>query len=224
MHDWASLIKSIVERYNKGTQTELCGLMTRYGSDKSTRHSYTVAYDTLFSELRGSATDVLEIGIGSSRLEFPNNMGTDGKPGASLRAWRDWFSTANIWGCDIDKESFFEESRIQTFYLDQTHFDPSSYLPQQPPQFDVIIDDGLHEPFVNLHVLRSLYPRLKPGGFYIIEDLINRHLVTENLFARWDMNCRLRDRDYEHAFLRLDNRQNKFDNNLFVIRRCVQGN
>ena len=48
-------------------------------------------------------------------------MGKYGKPGASVKAFRDFFSNANIYGADIDKEILFKEHKISTFYVDQTN-------------------------------------------------------------------------------------------------------
>jgi hypothetical protein len=46
-------------------------------------------------------------------------MGRTGTPGASLRAWRDYFPNAEIYGADIDREILFEEERISAFYVNQ---------------------------------------------------------------------------------------------------------
>ena len=43
-------------------------------------------------------------------------MNINGKPGASLRAWRDYFENALIYGADIDKNILFKENRINTFF------------------------------------------------------------------------------------------------------------
>ena len=45
-------------------------------------------------------------------------MSSNGKPGASLRVWRDYFYNAEIYGADIDKTNF-SEKRIKTFFVDQ---------------------------------------------------------------------------------------------------------
>jgi len=37
--------------------------------------------------------------------------------------------------------------------------------------FDVIIDDGGHKPGQHLASLQALWPHVKPGGWYVIEDL-----------------------------------------------------
>ena len=49
--------------------------------------------------------------------------GVDGKPLASLRAWRDYFKNAKIFGADVDKDCLFNEDRIKTFYVDQSDKD-----------------------------------------------------------------------------------------------------
>jgi hypothetical protein len=42
-------------------------------------------------------------------------------------------------------------------------------------RFDIIIDDGLHTPAANRKVLLNLWPRLKSGGLYYIEDVYPLH-------------------------------------------------
>ena len=42
-----------------------------------------------------------------------------GKPGASLRVFRDYFLNAKIYGADIDKNILFTSDRIFTYYVDQ---------------------------------------------------------------------------------------------------------
>ena len=44
-------------------------------------------------------------------------------PGASLRAWRDYFVKADIYGADIDKKILFNENKIKNFYVDQENKD-----------------------------------------------------------------------------------------------------
>ena len=47
-------------------------------------------------------------------------MGKLGKPGASVKAFRDFFPEAKIFGADIDKEILFKDKRINTYHVDQT--------------------------------------------------------------------------------------------------------
>ena len=61
--------------------------------------------------LRLNNLNIFEVGLGTNNVDVPSNMGKDGKPGASLRAWRDYFPNA-----DIDTRILFKEDKIQTFY------------------------------------------------------------------------------------------------------------
>lgn len=196
--------------------TELCDIMNLYKSDKSNFHNYTKVYSALFSDLKESAEDVLEIGIGTNNTDVVSNMGVNGTPGASLRGWREYFKKAHIWGCDVDKRILFEDDRISTFFLDQLQDNVEEFLPEDK-QFDVIIDDGLHDHAVNFFVLRKLFKRLKPGGYYIIEDLV-KHNQLNFLFKNWDPNRMPELKDYEWVYLDIPG-GSPYDNALFVITK-----
>jgi hypothetical protein len=95
-------------------ETPLCELFLKYGSDKSTWHNYSQMYGFLFKDMKDSASDVFEVGLGTHNTDVPSNMGKNGKPGASLYGWRDFFSKANIYGADVDKRVLFSADRIKT--------------------------------------------------------------------------------------------------------------
>jgi hypothetical protein len=152
---------------------QLKKLCDRYGSDKATRHNYHLLYGPLLAE-RDSITAVLEIGLGTNNSHVVSNMGIDGKPGASLRAFREFLPRARIFGADVDQDILFTEERIATFFVDQT--DPSSFAGLAEAvhaiEFDLIIDDGLHSPNANLTtILFGLDDRLKAGGSLVVEDI-----------------------------------------------------
>jgi hypothetical protein len=150
---------------------ELQALFNKYGSDKSTAHDYHHIYGHILQK-KHSITAILEIGLGTNNTDVISNMGTEGKPGASLRAFRDFMPNAKIYGADVDKRILFSESRIQTFFVDQT--DPKSFESLGAillDRFDLIIDDGLHSPSANLASLNFSLDRIKPGGWIIIEDI-----------------------------------------------------
>jgi hypothetical protein len=71
-----------------------------------------------------------------------------------LRAFRDYFKKANIYGCDIDKKTLFKEKRIFTFQLDQTSkYNVKDKLSLINKHFHIIIDDGLHTFEANIYLL-----------------------------------------------------------------------
>jgi SAM-dependent methyltransferase len=148
---------------------ELKDLFNKYGSDKASSHNYDIFYNYI---LRKDMKNILEIGLGTNNEDVMSNMTSSGKPGASLRAFRDYLPEANIFGADIDSRILFEEERIQTFYVDQLNLDTLADLYNKlPSEFDLIIDDGLHSPEANLNVLRWALPLLKDGGWLVIEDI-----------------------------------------------------
>ena len=65
--------------------------------------------------------NILEIGLGTNNVDVVSNMGRDGIPGASLRAFRDYLINSKIYGADIDKSILFSEERIETYFVDQTN-------------------------------------------------------------------------------------------------------
>src|SRR2546423_475374 len=118
--DLHSQLRAQLEEVNVNLPTELCRIMTRYGSDKGAgRHNYTTLYHHLFRNLRNKQVTVFELGIGTNNPALPSNMGVAGNPGASLRGWADYFPSGQIFGADIDREILFNEDRIKTFHCDQ---------------------------------------------------------------------------------------------------------
>ena len=156
---------------------ELGELFTAHGSDKATKHDYYKLYAYLLEKNKENDINILEIGLGTNNTSIPSNMTSSGKPGASLRAFRDYYEKANVFGADIDSDILFEESRIKTFFVDQTKPETFTELKKQlPKKFDLIIDDGLHEPIANINTVRELSDLVAPGGFLVVEDIFEGYL------------------------------------------------
>jgi len=155
--------------------TECCQLFKAMGSDKGLGwHNYTTLYHALFKELRNTPVRFFELGLGTHNTAIKSHM-SEGNPGGSLRAWKQYFShpDTQIYGADIDRDILFQEPCISTYYVDQ--------LDQQaitdmwnciPGEMDVILDDGLHTFDANTCFLQNSIHKLKKGGLFIIEDLL----------------------------------------------------
>ena len=72
----------------------------KYGSDKATMHNYHNVYGYLLRNVH-AVTAVLEIGIGTNNVDVISHMSLIGRPGASLRAFRDFLPNATIYGADV---------------------------------------------------------------------------------------------------------------------------
>lgn len=166
-------------------------VLDAYGSDKANFHNYHNLYATILSN-REAIQGFLEIGLGTNNLKVVSNMGALGKPGASLRAFRDFLPNANIYGADIDKEILFTEDRIQTVFVDQTDSAAFAALDKLvPSELDLIIDDGLHSPNANIITMTFALPKIRVGGWFVIEDI-----ALEALPA-WEVTAALLPDSYE---------------------------
>jgi hypothetical protein len=148
-------------------------------------------------------------------------MGVFGVPGASLRAWRELFPNALVYGADIDRGILFQEERIKTFYCDQLDQASIRELWSHPGLeggADVIVEDGLHTFDANVSFLEGSLGNLRPGGIYVIEDILRDHFG--DWYDRLENSYSRRYPNYEFAFVVLSNRKNQ-DDNMLVIRRPV---
>lgn len=141
----------------------------KHGTDKATvhpvyGHGYAPFYDMMFSGMRFSPIKLLEIGVGG---------------GESIRTWLDYFSCASIFGIDIVKntnpwntpgekphERYTFVSGDQT---DETMW--KCFRADHGDDWDVVIDDGGHCNNQVIIAFNSMWPYIKSGGLYCIEDL-----------------------------------------------------
>jgi len=214
---------SLILSYNIKSSL-LHDLFFKYGSDKGapnnqthpisliSPHTYADLYYILFNFSRNSIKRVFECGLGTNNLDFKSNMGETGIPGASLRAWRDYFPNAQIFGADIDSQILFSEERIKTFHVDQTVQESVEKMWQKISieEFDIIIDDGLHTFDAGISLFEASFSKLRGGGIYVIEDI-----NPEDKFRFYSY---FKERPYRTHIVDLY-RPNKLlsDNSVFII-------
>jgi hypothetical protein len=193
--------KLFLDAANNSNTSELASLFNKYGSDKSSSHNYDLLYASILGPIRNAPLRVLEIGLGTNNPEVVSTMGEDGRPGASLRAFRDFLPNARIFGADIDHRILFSEDRIQTYFVDQTRsssFDElSSVLGNNA--FDLVIDDGLHSPNANIATMLFAFRALKPSGYFIVED------ISLGSIPVWQVVSTLLPADYRPALIQAKN-------------------
>jgi len=168
---------------------ELDLLLSVHGSDKDSQNSYGPLYHALFSRTREQVRLLIEVGIGTLTPNVHSSMyGHDlpgYAPGASLRAWRQFFSGAVIVGFDTQPDCMFTDERIVTRLVDSTNLRDVDAVMRALfdtgiiPVADIIIDDGSHDQDDQLQTFVALYPYLREHGTYIIEDV--RYLSLDNL-------------------------------------------
>lgn len=187
--------ETFYERNKKSNSEDIAKLLGNkfnyYGSDKE-KNQYHIIYSCLLNDLH-EKYEIFEIGLGTNNSKIISSMGENGKPGASLRAFRDVYSQSTIFGADYDKEILFSEDRIKTVYIDQNNPNTFENIKKITlNKFDLIIDDGLHYQLSNINTLLFSLENLKLNGYLIIEDIgiwtldtwkIVINLVPENFTA-----------------------------------------
>lgn len=178
---WTHLPKSSISHTDT---SDLGALFQQHGSDKSSLHNYHLLYGWILKDRRVHPIKLLEIGLGTNNPNIPSNMGQSGRPGASLRAFRDWAPAASVFGADIDRDILFEESRIRTTFVDQT--DPETLHALKTAfgcNFDLIIDDGYHRPVAGFPTVLTCKDMLSNSGTIIVEDIDDSDIPLWQLFA-----------------------------------------
>jgi hypothetical protein len=197
----------------------LTEIMNHYGSDKGNSHTYTTFYEQIFDNKRLKPISLLEIGIGTLNKNIESNMTiyNNYSPGASLRGWEEYFPKGEIYGCDIDENVLFETKRISTFFVDQKDFRViEKQICNNKKNYDIIIDDGLHDFHLNWLVLKQIYHKLNKGGIYIIEDVSSYDpSIMNESFVKINQN---KGAKFEYLPLEKNEVNN---NNLFIVYKPV---
>jgi hypothetical protein len=173
--DHMSITKEILpissfECPDSGLQEVARQTFQRWGSDKSTTHNYHIIYAHIIHSLgRSSHVKLLEIGLGTNNPSLVSTMGSGGKPGASVRAFKELLPNAEIFGADVDRAILFQEERLKTFYIDQLN--ASTFKEASMNTYDIIIDDGLHSVGANMNSLLFALKHVNEGGWIVIEDI-----------------------------------------------------
>lgn len=140
-------------------------------TDKNTTHSYLPLYDTLFSRLRTTAKNILEIGI---------------QTGGSIKLWRDYFENASVYGVDIiPRENVWNvllhDPRIKihaSVDAYDTIFFNNTFLNSEI-KFDMMLDDGPHT-LDSMKAFIQMYSHLlSDDGILVVEDVQSWDWIDE---------------------------------------------
>jgi hypothetical protein len=160
------------------TNPDIDDLLNKHASDKQSQNGYAPIYHALFKNLRHACVHLLEIGIGTLLPNVYCSMyGHDlpgYRPGASLRAWRDYFVNpdSRIYGMDVQPDTMItDEPRIFTVLCNSV--DKNCVNETLAGPFDIVVDDGSHIAEQQILTLKNIWPFLAANGLYVIED-VNR--------------------------------------------------
>lgn len=137
-------------------------LATKHKCDKgSIGHNYTEYYAEIFESIKSNSLNFLEIGTWN---------------GTSVNVWRNYFPNAKIHSWDINEEwvsrlKGLGMPKVFAKQVDQSNKQQLEDASKLDGPFDVVIDDGSHIGTHQILTFETLWPHVKPGGYYIVEDL-----------------------------------------------------
>jgi hypothetical protein len=147
----------------------LTEIANKYGTDKGNlhheAHNYTEVYERYLDEYRDRVFNFLEIGINDPRF-----------PGAGMLMWREYFGNNMFYrGFDINIDQHIKDianAHHNTFlyHVDQTEPMQIGNALVQLPTLDVVVDDGIHTFNAQVNSFFTIFPHVKRGGLYFIED------------------------------------------------------
>lgn len=141
----------------------------RYGTDKATYHGYTAIYAELLDPLRNTEATIFELGWGGYG-------GMAGPGGESARMWVEAFPKGHVVILDDNPGRSEIPDRCELVVGDQADERLLTDLAERYGGFDVIIDDASHIGRLSRQSWEILWPHVKPGGWYFIEDLSTSYL------------------------------------------------
>ena len=207
-------------------------LFIQHGTDKSSKHhNYSPNYEKHLEHLRYEPVKMLIIGVGG--YEYPDRGGGD------IKAFSEYFphAKAKIYALDLyDKSGLKFNDRVKIFKGSQDDGDCLTKVMIDLGEPDVIIDDGSHMNGLTIQSFKHLFPWVKPGGTYVIEDIEsswwNEHGFDgepnpTNLEARTTINfCRMLLNQVNVKHIKGLNNNFPIDsmhfyNNMVVIKKAI---
>jgi len=191
----------------------LSDLVDNSKTDKDTTHSYLELYQSLLSDKKDTAKNVLEVGIGDFG---PKN-------GGSIKLWRDYFSNATIFALDIlDNSRVMDElindkrvvlhTSIDAYNKD---FFKTNFLDKNI-KCDFMLDDGPHT-LISMITFIQLYSQIMTDdGILIIEDIQSLdwiEILTQNVPDNLKQFIKVYD---------LRANKNRYDDIVFTIDKRIK--
>lgn len=131
----------------------------RSGADKgSNYHNYTEVYSQYFAPFKEKPIKFLEIGI---------------YKGSSVKMWEEYLKNADLHFMDITLQAVEYHSKRSHYHLcnQESPVELRQFIKTVGGDFDIILDDGGHTMNQQITSFKILFPYVKSGGMYIIEDL-----------------------------------------------------
>lgn len=111
-----------------------------------------------------------------NKFRFPKILEIGSWHGGSTRMFDEFYEgDCEIWTYDIDYCVYEYKKNVGNVHCfrgnQNSKADWDLFFETAPDKFDIIIDDGSHQPEHQIHTLYWLYSHLEHNGIYILEDL-----------------------------------------------------
>lgn len=137
--------------------------MTRFSTDKEHPHGYLPDYLRITAEI-GPAAVICEVGV----------LG-----GASLAMWRELCPDAVIIGVDRDAGATWPDGTLRVIASQDDPELTERVSALAPGGCDLIVDDASHIGHLTLATFAWLWPLVRPGGYYVVEDWADRRMFPD---------------------------------------------
>jgi len=141
-------------------------LADKYRTDKGVKyHGYTPVYEYYFKDLKDKPIVLLELGIG--------NIKSMNREGESILMWREAFPKGRCYAIDNNEDNVARNT--DCFWCDQTDEKELKHIISVIGNPDIILDDASHIQKNTIKSFEILFPLLKSGGYYCIEDCVTAY-------------------------------------------------
>lgn len=151
----------------------------KYNTDKAYPHNFCNEYEMFLKHK--NILSIVEVGILN---------------GGSLRMWAEFYPDAKVVGIDNDASTLINEGNIVSYLGDQSN-PLDTILPYViETNCDLFIDDGSHMWKHQIDTFNNIFPFMKMGSVYILEDL-HTSLWTDKGYN----NCKVNPLEYIKNFV-----------------------
>lgn len=159
--------------------------------DKGTLHSYIDLYSDQMT--KRSNVSVLEIGV-----EY----------GHSIAMWQEYFINSKVYGIDIKQNKL--EFEIDNFILGDATSPEVIKKNFARNKFDYVVDDGSHTIADQIASFDLIFPKMKKGGKYFIED-VNGNPAIDAISSHLEKN------EYNFEVFDMRNIKGRYDDIVIMV-------
>lgn len=149
-------------------------LAIKYGTDKgSHEHGFANIYESYLKEYKNSRIALIELGVGGYQYSD--------RGGESLRMWYDYFPHAKLTGVDIHPKEGIINDRTEFYQGSQTdkHLLKTLIERNIDAEKRIVIDDASHNNNLTIEAFDIVFPLLKSGDLYFVEDVHTSYWDSE---------------------------------------------